>query len=567
MPLPAPTPFEQKLHEIAEPIYDAGKTGYAWGAINDLLEEELGVPAELIRCKKATGSGRAANVFTESNDKEIDLYVIFIGHKYSTDAFLRVAEDRMGRFPNVKTAAIVEWTDGMWRVRSFVERAAIGLAAKLAPAFPAVGEKDIYVVFVEPEEAPDVISQLDSAPPPTVPAVDEAEFISRMLAHSCQLDGLTALPDQLVAFAQARGLVVDVSTAADLLASILSSQMVLFAGPSGTGKSSYARLLQSFFADDERAATIEARRQWLSPDDLFGYYSVLGQQFAGTPDTKQLIDLHEVSVTPASPGQDADSSPLILVEEINLSAPEGYLAPIVHGLSAIQAPFLRWPLHAAASAVDPASGLALPKTAMLGPYPRVLGTINVDATAHAPARKVAARSCVVLLEPEPMTVDDLVDLMEKAVGVQQSGELGPASAFLGNPLAALDALDATERETLATTLLAKLAPLGPDAPSRRDALRCLAYMAYYTALGTQLETNGDLVDIAAENAILHCVLPTLDADHFVPALQGLDGTLSAVASGNGAVGGQLQARVTRLLAAAESGFGLADAIDYWTALS
>ena len=198
----------------------------------------------------------------------------------------------------------------------------------------------------------------------------------------------------------------------------------------------------------------------------------------------------------------------MLVEEINLSAPEGYLAPVIHGLSGVHTPFLEWHLHSKDSgAEDETAMLTLPETAMIGPYPRVLGTINVDANAHAPARKVAARSCVVLLEPESLSVEAVADIVAATVSEEAEPDSGVASSFLGDPLTALGALDPEALKALSETLLSVAQPLGGGAISRRDVLRCLAYMAYFLRLAGNV---GGLTGHADRGGECSAPLPVAD---------------------------------------------------------
>ena len=269
---PAFTPFEKQLDAVANPIYKAGRTGYAWDPVDEILRPVVGT--EKTRCKKATDSGRAANVLTESNDKDIDLYLVFIGPDYSRERFLKAAEDRIKRFPNVRTIAMADRAHGTgkWRVRSLLERRGVGLAEHIAPHFPAVKPSDIHYIDAD-FDALDSIST-GATDVPTV--VDPEDFREAMSEVEAELDGLDKLPRRFVDHAKRAGVVVGLSDATDLLAAVLSSQFVLFAGPSGTGKSTLARQLQSFFADSDKARTVDARRQWLSPEDLAGYYSVLG---------------------------------------------------------------------------------------------------------------------------------------------------------------------------------------------------------------------------------------------------------------------------------------------------
>ena len=258
------------------------------------------------------------------------------------------------------------------------------------------------------------------------------------------------------------------------------------------------------------------------------------------------------------------------MEEINLSPPEGYLSPVVHGLSGIDTPALEWHLHSKrAGAETETSTLTVPETALLGPFPRVLGTINVDANAPAPARKVAARSCVVLLEPEKLSADGLGETVEATLSDTSHASHGSATEFLGNPLDALDDLDEQEFKQAVAALLAVFEAANTETVSRRDGLRCLTYMAYFVRLAGKAGASVNVFKLAAENAYLHCVLPVLDADHFVAALEALiEGELVPEAKSAQALGGNLQPRVVRLNEIVKaSGFGFAEAVDFWSALS
>ena len=157
------------------------------------------------------------------------------------------------------------------------------------------------------------------------------------------------------------GIAFEEAVVIDLLASYLSSQFVLFAGPSGTGKSTAAHALQTFFAPADSRATIRARRQLLGPEDVAGYYSALGQVFVAGPDLAALDHL-------ARPNASAPC-PSLLVEEINLSAPEGYLNPMIHGFSGLSAETVEWSVFAASLEAR----AERPSTLLFKPFPRSWG--------------------------------------------------------------------------------------------------------------------------------------------------------------------------------------------------
>lgn len=588
MPEPPLTSFEQSISDQADEVYRSGKTGYNWGAVDTILKRELDLPGQT-RCKKANNSGRAANVITESMDKPIELYAIFIARPYTIRQFLRVAKDRIKRFPNAKTIAVFDDTEGYWRARKIVERRGADLAERIRPHFPAIGEEDVHYVDSKPPpgeplpleleesaEEPEVPTEAEGAAEgdereeqPTARTVDLEDFEAVMLGRMTELAGLTELPQRLVEMAGKRRLILDRSLATDLLAVMLSSQLILFAGPSGTGKSTMARLLMDFFASDGRRFEIEALRQWLTPDDLAGYYSVLGRQFASTTYTSTILDMHQASVAPTQEDEEVKGPPILLVEEMNLSAPEGYLAPVIHGLSGTSEVVLDWELRTGGTPSTDAAGLVdLPPVALFGPFPRVLGTINVDASAHAPARKVGARSSVVLLEPAELTDVALIGMANSSETEDEAVAEGWGESFLGDPLSALTEAPEEEVVALAMRLRGFVEAFDDLKVSHRSAKRCLAYMAYFRALcGSDPGAEDDTLQLAVENAFAHCILPTVEPGRFLATLTALEGMdLMQGAAGETDLGGLLSLRVERLLDTAREGsdFGI---LDFWSALS
>ena len=134
-------------------------------------------------------------------------------------------------------------------------------------------------------------------------------------------DQLMGVPQTFRDFLGQRGLVYDPATQVDLLASTLGSQFLLFAGPSGTGKSTAARVLSDFFALPSRQAVLDARPAWTGSEDLVGQYSVFTSTYAPGPGAARLRALN------GGPG--TGGTPFVTVEEANLSPMEAYLGPVV----------------------------------------------------------------------------------------------------------------------------------------------------------------------------------------------------------------------------------------------
>jgi energy-coupling factor transporter ATP-binding protein EcfA2 len=362
-----------------------------------------------------------------------------------------------------------------------------------------------------------------------------------------------------------RGLVYEPQVKGDLLAAVLSSQFVLFAGPSGTGKSTAAMALADFFTPGPRRATVTVERTWETPQDVVGAYSSFAGYYLAKPGLDELLrmELHDA----ATDGSVESCTPVVVVEEANLSAIEGYLNPVVHGLSAPAKRSIRWDLHPL-DHLAPRSGeegapQVIPPALELGPWPRFLGTINVDHTAIAPARKVSGRACVVLLEPmEASASADGVDALWEGVGAGDR-DVGPEE-LLHDPRTALASLRGDPGlAALATGLdqvTSQLAEaLGANPVSKRDEQRCLLYMAFFQEIaphvpGFEVE---DLLVKTAENAVLHFVLPGLTPQQFAVAVDLFRAPGSA---------SLLRSRCARLMPE-DADASLGYAVDFWTALS
>ena len=298
-------------------------------------------------------------------------------------------------------------------------------------------------------------------------------------------------------------------TIADALACFISNQFLLLAGPSGTGKSSLAHALADFFSS--RSATVDSEPGLVRPQDLAGYASGLSgtEEFVATPATAALRSLHGPGPHP----------PTLIVEEANLSPIEGYLAPLTHGLSALRAGEVRWTMHSQANPLPVRGDAAadpVPSTLLLEPFPRLLATLNVDASAPAPANKVSARAAVLLLEPPELA--EALSLPTPTSPLTQTS-VPPGDGTGGDPTDSLLARISSQTDQPLRDALGVAAEDALENRRRvspRMAQRALIYQAAYEAVCA--DAGGPLqehrIRHAAENALLHYLLPVLSPTEF-----------------------------------------------------
>jgi hypothetical protein len=252
----------------------------------------------------------------------------------------------------------------------------------------------------------------------------------------------------------------------------------------------------------------------------------------------------------------------------------------MHGFSGLSSQRVEWRIFGESLEAKAGRSASL----VFEPFPRLLGTINVDATAPAPAPKVTARSCVVLLEPMPLgdlggAFDELVTNSDSADQVASGATLvfDPLDVVRSTAFRKPGVALACSRMTsgLEYGAVVDEATWTPDQTpvkgiSRRQVGQVLLYAAWFDVLDQAAHHLGLVTDtdprVGAENAVLHFVLPGLGASQFGDVLESLRAIdLSIEASGT--LGGLLRSRLERLSGGGNDGDYVSRVLDFWDRLS
>ena len=272
-------------------------------------------------------------------------------------------------------------------------------------------------------------------------------------------------------------------------------------GLSGSGKALLARTYgQAIVGERDREGsqlcTVTVQPGWYDPSALLGYINPLqGDSYLRTPFLEFLIAASDSPDRPFT----------VVLDEMNLSRPEQYLAPVLSAMETGE-PLT---LHSEGESFD-----GIPSRI---PYPSnlvIIGTVNMDETTHGISDKVLDRAFTIEfwdvdLEAYPhWGTRDLPDELEQAARqllTELMASLRPARLHFGWRVVD-DVLDYTERamadgtaepETvLDDVVYAKILPKlrGDDSPRFRDALQSSADILNQHGLENCVRKVNELVD-------------------------------------------------------------------------
>ncbi|HEX8385799.1 MAG TPA: AAA family ATPase, partial [Rubricoccaceae bacterium] len=286
-------------------------------------------------------------------------------------AHLRVLDDyRELPTPEARFRAVVQRVlhalpalDG--KVLEFVVRARAGADPEaLMDAVEAVREASRTAVPPAPEPAPAVIAE--------APTLYDPSTFDR-----------AAATERLIAAVEARGFVYEPFEVAAYVTALRTKPFVLLAGPTGVGKSRLPALVAE--ATGGVPHLVPVRPDWTDPAETLGYTDLSGRFRPGA-----LLRVAREA------GDHPGRHHTLVLDELNLGRPEHFLAEVLSRMEAREAtpdgyvspPLLTERLGAADVVWQ---GVRVP--ANLG----LVGTVNVDESAHAFSAKVLDRAFVLTL--------------------------------------------------------------------------------------------------------------------------------------------------------------------------
>ena len=314
--------------------------------------------------------------------------------------------------------------------------------------------------------------------------------------------------ERLIAALAARGFVYEPWAVAAFVTALRTKPLVILAGVTGVGKSQLPRLVAA--ATGGAATLLPVRPDWTDPAEVLGYTDLAGRFRPG-------------ALLRAARGATDDPARqhLLVLDEMNLARPEHYLAEVLSRIEARERtadgyaspPLLSQPLDAPDAAWN---------AVRLPPNLALVGTVNVDESAHAFSRKVLDRAFTLEL-----AASDLAAWKTSRDGKGAEGDASAASwpAAAWQPravrLGALGALSESEQAVVAHAVAAvaeadaHLAPAGLGVGYRaRDEAALFALHASATPEAFRTR-DGVAVD-------------PLDLALFMKLLPRLDGTRPAV---------------------------------------
>ncbi|HEX8298890.1 MAG TPA: AAA family ATPase [Rubricoccaceae bacterium] len=338
----------------------------------------------------------------------------------------------------------------------------------------------------------------EPAAAPTPDIVPEPATVSEPLAGYDAADfDRAAATERVVAAVEARGFVYEPFEIAAYLTALRTKPFVLLAGPTGVGKSRLPALVAE--ATGGVAHLVPVRPDWTDPSETLGYTDLSGRFRPGA----LLRVAHDAA-------RDSDHFHTLVLDEMNLGRPEHFLAEVLSRMEAREAVaggFQSPPLLTERVGEHDAEWQHVGLTPNLA----LVGTVNVDESAHAFSAKVLDRAFVLTLGATDLGAWAAAETpTPESPGARWPAEAWTPRAIRLAGLGRLSEADRAEVQRAVDAVAEALPVLGALGPGyrTRDEVALFALHARETAGAFRTRLGGDVdpLDVALAGRLV----PRLD---------------------------------------------------------
>ena len=274
-----------------------------------------------------------------------------------------IIERRLKELERLEAAKLSEYIEERGIEVEVPAKAEVVLRVEGGEGKPEEGPKEAGVEAVaEVVEKPEAVEEVEEFERPK----DEADLI-----------------DHVVSYVRSRGFTYPEGLVKTCYVSLKTKQFMVFAGPSGMGKTAMTKLLaEALTGSDRRYLRIAVQPDWVDEKPILGFYNPITQTYVSTPFLDLLLDAIE----------HRDRLYIVCLDEMNLARVERYFASI---LSAMESEDREIVLHGISGGVKTVDGRVIPPRIKLPENVVFIGTINVDEVSHPLSPKLLDRANVI----------------------------------------------------------------------------------------------------------------------------------------------------------------------------
>ena len=278
-----------------------------------------------------------------------------------------IIERRLKELEKLEAAKLSEYIEEKGIKVEVPAKAEVVLRVESGESKPEEGPKEVGVEAVaEVVEKPEAVEEEEFERPK-----DESDLL-----------------DHVASYVRSRGFTYPEELIRTCYVSLKTKQFMVFAGPSGMGKTAMTKLLaEALTGSDKRYLRVAVQPDWVDERPILGFYNPITQTYVSTPFLDLLLDAIE----------HRDKLYIVCLDEMNLARVERYFASI---LSAMESEDREIVLHGISTGVKTADGRVIPPKIKLPKNVVFIGTINVDEVSHPLSPKLLDRANVIEFHAE-----------------------------------------------------------------------------------------------------------------------------------------------------------------------